>query len=83
MNQVWEEAAEFLRGDLDSEELERLQLAARIGELDNAVDGVLVRWSRTQLANAATERELMLYQCMVTALLQLRNAIVGKLGKKP
>lgn len=78
--QIWEEAAEFLRGDLDSEELKRLQVEARIGKLDAAVDGVLVRWSRTQLPNACTERELMMYQCMTVALLQLRNAIVGKLG---
>ena len=81
---IWDEAREVLEGvgnsdDEKSEHYRALRAQAAIVDVDAVVDASIIEWSKTYLVNATTDRQLITYQAMVIAIMQLRNKIVGKI----
>ena len=80
MANLWETIGEDYDALADTEEFKRLSIEVQASLLNKCTDEVILRMCKTHLLQAASERDLLFFQAEVIAVMQLRNALVGKIG---
>jgi hypothetical protein len=80
VNGLWELIGEDYGELAHTEEFKRLSIEAQASRLNKCTDEVVLRMCKTHLLQAANERDLLFFQAEVVAVMQLRNALVGKIG---
>ena len=79
-NNIWETVGDDFEELTDTEEFKRLSIEVQASLLNKCTDEVILRMCKTHLLQAASERDLIFFQAEVVAVMQLRNALAGKIG---
>ena len=80
MPQLWETVGDDFDELASTEEFKRLAIEVQASHLNKCTDEVILRMCKTHLLQAGNERDLLFFQAEIIAVMQLRNALTGKIG---